>query len=203
MALSKMLIIGSLVVLIVVSVVIGVVSSSSKSSASGSSAPTTGAPALVKVVSLEKYHNNDWMNLAEVKIYDESGNLIPSSKLTPVLSPSWNNNNDFPASNLVNNNMDDFAHTGPDTGPTAKPFSSLDQTVKQFMQIRIEPASKVSKIEIYNRKECCKDRINDIAVKTISQSNNVLSSVQLKGSNMVHTIKYNLSNGASSEYKSA
>lgn len=219
---KNLLIIGVVTVLLIAVVVAVVISNSKSVSVSNTSvpttnattsAPTTSAPVLVKLVSIEKYQDggDSYLNLGEVKIYDEAGVIIPASRLTPLLSPAFNTSNSFPSSNLLDNDLNNFATTNQSTSgnPTRAPFtpfisSSLDsgQTVKQFMQVKIEPPSRVSKIEVYNRLTCCQARINDVIVKTIDSSNNLLSSVQLKGSNLIHTLTYNSINGSNSNYAS-
>lgn len=216
---KNLLIIGVVTVLLIAVVVAVVISNSKSVSVSTTSVPTTSvptsAPVLVKLVSIEKYQDGDnlsgYLNLGEVKIYDEAGVIIPASRLTPVLSPAFNTIDSFPSSNLLDNDLNNFATTNQSTSgnPTRAPFtpfisSSLDsgQTVKQFMQVKIEPPSRVSKIEVYNRLNCCQARINDVIVKTIDSSNNLLSSVKLKGSNLIHTLTYNSINGSNSNYES-
>ena len=324
---------------------------------------TTPPPTLVSLVSIEKKDNNaSIINLAEIKIYDENGTLIPNSNLSALLSPAFDNAKNFPASNLIDGNMNNFAHTNFDyklvggsvnagggqlvgkavqfvsyvpqiddwvfmviddgylkmvnlkntvakytsangetdptkvfnanswnsynqssvsadgiqagyrvisNVPTATPFSntnmynkqfsayenragiidttsadyqqgfgsgasmasastdigfasaSFDSNVKvssrdfavglrdtlttglQFIQVKLNPPSRVSKIEIFNRTDCCQDRINNTVVKTLNPNNRVVSVCLLRGSNMKHTINYDSKNGVISTYTSA
>ena len=213
------MIIGGIVLLVVVVVVVVNSSKSTNAPGSSTSAPgsSTSAPASlftsppVFVVSIEKYQDDSNLNLGEVKIYNESGVIIPSSNLTSVLSPLYNSVNSFPSSNLFDNSLTTFTSTnksisGNQSRAPFIPFISslLDrgQIIRQFIQVKIEPPSRVSKIEIYNRSDCCQARINDVIVKTIDSSNNLLSSVQLKGSNLIHTLTYNSINGSNSNYTS-
>ena len=260
-------------------------------------APTTPAPTvpptLISLVSIEKNElKNTVLNLAEVKIYDENGAMIPKSRLSALLSPFIDNANSFPASNLIDEDRNNFAHTnnitykftggsvdspnprnvefvayvpaindwvfmivdggwlkmvnmkntvakyvtsegksdpsqifnvnnwnsynvssvspdGRQPGyrvisevPTVAPFSpqTNSYTGVQFMQIKISPPSRVSKIEIFNRTDCCQERIDNTIVKTLNPSNMVVSSGVLKGSSMKHTISYNSTNGVISSY---
>jgi hypothetical protein len=359
MALSKktLIIIGSLVLLLIVVVSVVVLS--------GKSSSQSPPPTLVSLVSIEKKDNTESIiNLAEIKIYDENGNLIPNSNLSALLSPAIDNQNNFPASNLIDGDMNNFAHTNfdykmvggsvnagggqlvgkavqfvsyvpqindwvfmviddgylkmvnlkntvakytsangqteptnvfnvdswnsynqssvsPDgiqagyrvisNVPTATPFSNTNmynkqfsvyenragiidttsadykqgfgsgasiasasadigfasasvsfdsnlnassgdfavglrdnfQTGLQFIQVKLNPPSRVSKIEIFNRTDCCQDRINNTVVKTLNPNNRVVSVCVLRGSNMKHTINYDSKNGVISTYTSA
>ena len=288
-------------------------------------APTTPAPTLpptlVSLVSIEKPDLSNPINLAEIKIYDENGTLV-KSRLSALLSPFIDNANSYPASNLVDGNMNNFAHTnqtmykmtggsvnapnprdvqfvsyvpaikdwvfmiiddgylkmvnmqntvakyipaGGETNPsrlfdaskwnsynqgsvapsssspgyrlisqvpTVAPFSQTNSynsqvsvfentrpmmldmpangdlkpamaTGLQFIQVQLNPPSRVSKIEIFNRTDCCQDRINGTIVKTLNPSNKVVSGSVLRGSNRVYTINYDSKSGAISSLSSA
>jgi hypothetical protein len=277
-------------------------------------APTTAAPtqapALVALVSLEKYTVSEPINLSEIKIYDDQNKLVPASNLKGLATTSWFNV--YPVSNLIDGNLDSMAHTDHRTfmmsggsigknvsaqmvayvpeindnvfmivddgwlkmvnskntvakyvsaggksnpvdifnvknwnsynvgaaaksstdpgyrvdsvntvsyepgfdfklknNPAPTPVIAIQSGLAgipppvQFMQVAINPPVKVSKIELYNRKDCCQDRINGMVVKTLSPSNNLLSAQPLSGSKMVHTITYNSVNGAITGYSSA
>ena len=76
----------------------------------------------------------------------------------------------------------------------------------QYMQVLITPPCKVSKIEIFNRTDCCQERISGLVVRTISPAQGsiqprVVESVVLTGSDMKHVIKYN-TNGSLNNYLS-
>lgn len=236
---------------------------------------------LVGLVSLERYDiEQPYINLAEIKIYDETGAPLPASRFTgSLLSPAFNNSGSFPIGNLFDGNTSNFAQTastyflsGPainngtaipvqhvdylpeikdnvfmaiDGGllkmtnskstiskwttvpagktasevwdptkwntytnntnnnvsayplsvstPTATPLSNLDfRPPINYMQIRISPPSKVSKIEIFNRSDGSQDRIDGLIVKTFDPNYNIISKTRkITGSNMKYTIQYN------------
>jgi hypothetical protein len=62
------------------------------------------------------------------------------------------------------------------SGPTQVPNKL------QYMQIILLTPTKLSKIEIINRQDCCQERINGLVVKTINNSRQLISSIVLNGS---------------------
>ena len=231
-------------------------------------APTTMAPIdrNVKVLSLERY-DNEYINLAEILIYNEQGTKINPSDLKAIQSPGFQVNA-YPANNLVNNNESDFAHTDKDIvvqnpenyemfgdyipgvfpvqhiaylssigksvamindggflkmvtiGDTQQRFIAngnathpallfdeskwnteynkiTDRTTAyqvrlksgptkvpnkiQYMQLVFNTPTKLSKVEIVNRTDCCQERINGLVVRTINKSGFELSNVMITG----------------------
>ena len=173
------------VVLVVVLVVLPKSSSSSLTSAPTTSAPTTSA-ALVKTVSLEKpmggpdYH----MNLAEIELYDAQNNKIPVSNLTASLSPPYTTSAWGAASNLLDGDYTNFAHTDAQGSATL-----------QYMRIVLTNPSSLSRIFITNR-PVAQERINRVSVRTIDINNLELSKTVLSNSGNTYTLTYDPISGS-------
>ena len=91
-----------------------------------------------------------YLNLGEVLLYDESGEQIPKADILGAkLSSQWDGEA-YPASNCINGDLGDFCHTGDgDPSPTLAVVYRC-----------ASGATALSKVEVYNRAECCQDRIN-------------------------------------------
>ena len=249
-------------------------------------APTTRAPTTitteltkkinidkkVQYISLERY-DDDPINLAEIMLFDDNSNKIDVAGLKVIESPA---HPAFPAQNLINNNMNDFAHTeagimmqNPDnyemfgdyipsvipvehiayvtaigkpvmmindggflkmvtsdgtqlrfiSNPTVihpsilfdeskwndgynkidllsayqvrlKSNMKASSTSKlQYMQVILKNPLYISGITIYNRKDCCQDRINGLVVKTMNKDRQLISSLTITGCKNVPSVE--------------
>jgi len=91
------------------------------------------------------------LNLSEIYVYDEAGNIIPlTSKNVSMVDP-WDA---YPISNIVDNNEDTFMHNKPEANASRK------ITVEFYYN------ASVSSVVIINRKGCCQTRANGLILKT-------------------------------------
>lgn len=86
--------------------------------------------------------DGDVLNIAEIKVYDLTGNNLIVSGVTAAAGSNYSTSS-FPASNLIDNKLDNFAHT-----------SASDKS-KNWFKIDLGSDKIIGKIEIYNRKNCC------------------------------------------------
>jgi hypothetical protein len=192
---NKKYIIGGVIFALVVVVIIVIVASTSSSSKGQTSALTpalttpaltTPAPtrsSLVKTVSLERPSSGDAINLAEIFLFDEGNRPIPASNMTASLNPPLDG---YPAPNMIDGNLNNFAHT------RDKVASSPIQYIKLVLTVPM----KISKIVVKNRVDCCRERINGINVKTLGVNDVELSSQVLTGSALTYELTYNADSGA-------
>jgi len=90
------------------------------------------------------------LNIAEVQVFSTDGKTnIALNK--PVTQSSMYGAQDFPTKNLVDGNLNNFAHT-----------SCYDQG---WMQIDLGSDLPITKIVVYNRVDCCQDRTNGVLIR--------------------------------------
>ncbi len=100
--------------------------------------------------------DKDVLNIAEIKAYDLSGNnlIVPGvlASAGSLLSPI------YPASNLIDGNLNNFAHTvGSDKA-------------KNWFQIDLGVDKVIGKVDIYNRKDCCQGRVVGARIRIVNSS---------------------------------
>lgn len=95
---------------------------------------------------------NDWLNLAEIQIFDQRGiNIANVAKLT---SSSWHGS--YPLSRLVNGDKRDLSHSGNHYTP--------------WVHFNFTNPVSIRNIVIYNRYDCCRSRILGSIVSAIPES---------------------------------
>jgi hypothetical protein len=97
------------------------------------------------------------MNLAEVQVFSTDGqtNIALNKKVT---QSSVYDERQFPPSNLVDGNPNNFAHT-----------TGQDQP---WVQIDLGNDYPITKVVVYNRVDCCQDRINGAVIGIIDSNMN-------------------------------
>ena len=130
------------------------------------------------------------MNIARIYIYDDRGNQLPSSVLTPSLAPEYPYpNGPYPASKLIDyTNSDGFSHTNARSPAYPVPY----------FRINLNNETPISKIDILNRQDQQqKNRMVGTKLTVYDASNNL---VYIK---MINTIedRYSISmpNGMNSQ----
>lgn len=117
----------------------------------------------VRLLSDRSYR--DWMNVAEVEVYDiHDHNIAHKAKVTgsSLYSPS------FPHSYLVDGNTRTFAHT--------KNF------MNEWFRVHLKKShNDIKRIVIHNRHDCCQGRTNGISVYFEDEYGNGLERVVLHG----------------------
>lgn len=103
------------------------------------------------------------INLALVKVLDvaakdmANGKTVTSNSVHPA----------GPMVNLTDGKMDNFAHTN---GPA---------DVNDWMEIDLGATMEISRIEVYNRADCCKDRVGGIQVSVLDENKDIVSRTPL------------------------
>jgi hypothetical protein len=97
---------------------------------------------------------NEFLNIAEIEVYDMNNNNIALNKTVTMSSifPS------FEGKLLVDGNRTNFAHTN--NGPS------------EFMEINLGSEFVIKSIKIYNRVDCCKERLNGAKLEIRDSKNN-------------------------------
>ena len=135
-------------------------------------------PRYVKILQTLKNADNitkTCMNLGELKIYDKNNVQIDPHTVS-VTQSSFYDSGTLPSSNLIDGNESTYAHTDCTTFPN-------------WIMLDLGQSVDVSKFVIYNRKDCCKDRINGAQVIFINQNNEqVFTSDVISGSPDIITI---------------
>ena len=109
----------------------------------------------------QKTYPHHFMNLAGVDIISEGRNVAPKAKLAhSSLYPG------FPPKNLVDGNMKTFAHT--QNGPHEWFLFDLGQRMS------------IDKVVIWNRRDCCHERMRDIQVQLSNDAITWISSPKIR-----------------------
>ncbi len=207
---NMMFLVGGGLLVVVVIVVVIVLATSGKKADSGSvivngtKIPTSPGPttvivnvttppapqALVKTVLLER-PSDQAINIADILLYDDLLQLIPSSNITGSISPQLANDlANYPAgfgpSSLLDNNTGTFGHTN----------NLVSASSSQNMKLVLTNPMKIKRIVIMNRLDCCQDRIATVSVKTLDSNNVQLSKYVLTGASMKYELNYDPSSGA-------
>jgi hypothetical protein len=116
-----------------------------------------------RYVKLMHTENEPVINLALVRVLDDEGLDYANGKIAKSNSvhPAG------PMKNLTDKNKDNFAHTH---GPN---------TEKDWIEIDLGATQKIYSIEIYNRKDCCKDRAKGIQVSVLDEERDIVSRTPL------------------------
>lgn len=99
------------------------------------------------------------INLALVRVLDDEGLDYANGKTTKSNSvdPSG------PMKNLTDKNKNNFAHTkGPDTE-------------NDWMEIDLGAMRKIYTIEIFNRKDCCKEKASGVQISVLDEERDIVS----------------------------
>jgi hypothetical protein len=112
--------------------------------------------------------DNDTFQIGEVKVYDRNHILL---RLEHFASAEFANNtgysSSYPGKNVLDGDLYTFAHSMPDNIQTLTLALKIPQTI--------------TKIEIFNRGECCHDRLNGAVLTLLSVTGKVIYSRTLTG----------------------
>lgn len=101
-----------------------------------------------RYVRVIRYKNmsDHFLNIAEVEVYGRGKNFALGKKVTASsLYPG------FPPSNIVNRNLNDFAHT-------------QNGKIEWFL-IDLGAEYPIERVNIYNRRDCCKQRLRNVKIQ--------------------------------------
>lgn len=118
----------------------------------------TAALPTARVVRLQRVDGKaDYINVSELEIYDESGRRI-FEELTPSSSQVWSNNSDgYGPQLLLDGNPNTMFHSLHDANA--------------FVQFNLRTNTKISRIVLRNRSDCCKSRIVGCAIMLLDEQN--------------------------------
>eukprot|EP00956_Cyclotella_meneghiniana_P025373 scaffold52785_cov48-Cyclotella_meneghiniana.AAC.2 len=154
-------------------------SSQPSSSSEPSSQPSTILPKVQKVKIQHDQSSNEVLNIREVEVYDESGT---DQALNKPASQSTNCCSDlYPASKAVDGNKasDNFSHTNNGSG--------------QWWQVDLQSKISLSGVTVYNRRDCCKDRLSDATVFLLDESNNDVGTYRIGDASTSDEIEISIS----------
>ncbi|OYV74866.1 MAG: hypothetical protein B7Z66_15020 [Chromatiales bacterium 21-64-14] len=121
------------------------------------------------------------LNIAEVQVFDQAGKNVSQGK-TVTKSSGWQGDQ-FPGTNLVDGNLNNFAHTSGNTGESP------------WMKIDLGAPVEVSRIVVFNRVDCCHNRIVGALVQLLDAGQRVVFTSQPLTSAMRQTIEVSMGTG--------
>lgn len=89
--------------------------------------------------------DNYVLNVSDIEVYDSKGTNI-AKQSTPSMSSQWSGGGNFPAANLINGNLGDFAHTD---------YNDL----LPWMMLDLGSMQTVYAMRIISRTDCCTYRL--------------------------------------------
>ena len=101
-------------------------------------APPADVPQ-VSMITLHRGGTRDWLHIAEIVAQDDQGQQVPL--LAVGMEPTPPKNHPYPASNAVNGDLKDFAHSVTGTGS------------ERMMFVPKSGSAYIQKILVYNRSE--------------------------------------------------
>jgi len=110
---------------------------------------------LVNTVRLEATDTPRMLNVYEIELFDDAGVQVPASQLTPTLGPQYSNAERFGPQYLIDGHKD----SPKIDGEWRMPHTQLSE--ESFMQLETSEPVRLGKVMIYNRTDCCSDRIVD------------------------------------------
>jgi alpha-tubulin suppressor-like RCC1 family protein len=123
------------------------------------------------------FSNNDhWLNISEIKVYDEFNNKIQLDSNNIIVYPMYNNDSTYGGIALIDNNYNTFAHTTDDNGA--------------YIDINLGSDKKISKIEIVNR-EAYDYRIQGAIVQVKDSNNNITFVNTISGIKSTYIYNFN------------
>jgi hypothetical protein len=113
------------------------------------------------------------LNINEILILDEKRKLIKDN-LKPSLYPQYGNPKQFGPQYLINNVL-----TSRSGNNWMLPHTTAHMNA--FMEIDLSRSRNISAIVVYNRDDCCKDRITRARLVLLDENRKVLSSLPFNG----------------------
>jgi len=126
------------------------------------------------------------LNINEIEVFDVDGNKIPADKMSARLGPQYGNGKDFGAQFLV-----DGVKQSSDKGKYVLPHTTSSPAA--FIEVDLIKARPISKVKVYNRNDCCKDRILNGQVVFLGQDKEQICRFPVTQINDVYD--FNLSSG--------
>ncbi len=109
-----------------------------------------------RYINISRGPGGSFLNIAEIEVFGQNNQKYTDIKAS--LGPPYGK--EFPASKLVDGNINTFAHT--DNKPGA------------FMMLDLGSDKIIKKIVITNRRDCCKDRMKGSTVKITKQDGSII-----------------------------
>ena len=124
-----------------------------------------------------QYDRKIWLNLDKIKVYSKNGGPNIITPNTPVTKSSGYQGDKFPSNNFVN-------------GPPGKHYNFVHTSGDEIPWIQVDLGSMVEiyKIEVYNRVDCCQDRIVGTFLQIMNDHNiMVYESNKITSVEMIYT----------------
>lgn len=133
--------------------------------------------------------NSLMLNINEIEVFDVDGNKIPADNMSARLGPQYGNGKDFGAQFLV-----DGVKQSINKGKYILPHTTSSRAA--FIEVDLIKARPISKVKVYNRNDCCKDRILNGQVVFLGQDKAQICRFPVTQINDVYD--FNLSSGGCS-----
>lgn len=198
------------IIVVVVSIVLGVYygkvacpdfGSECETLVAGSPSPVAGSPTTPstagmitgKIVKIARTDNrNENINLLGIDVYDGSGAKITTG-ITPSLAPVYLGNSTHYGPQFL---IDGVHAKWTDDGFERLPHTEAVSTA--YMQLDLGADKTISKIVIYNRTDCCMDRINGCTLTVDNSAGSTVLAIPLSGAKAVYTFGTPLTNASTS-----
>jgi surface protein len=147
-----------------------------------SACPNKKSPLDVRFVKVQIIGRSEYLHMAEVQVYDESGNNIAIGRPT-TQSSTYEGNPAWGPGKAVDGNQDTHDHTGLDLGSNfevmrlsfdephirflSNLFPALPSPSAPWWQVELPDGVAVQRITIFNRKDGCKERLSRAAVSLL------------------------------------
>lgn len=129
-----------------------------------------------KVIISQKPGSWDWLHIGEFKIYDQNGRELAFNEYTVTSSSGiYNNNQGYRVYNLADNNHGTMFHSG--GGDCTLTFT-------------INNPTRVSKIYMKQRKDCCQGRIRAYKMRLLNTSDTTMADINLADSGWLYNPSY-------------
>lgn len=117
-----------------------------------------------------QYNKGQCLNLAGIKVYQTNGGPDIIKPNMVVEKPSGWNGDEYPGRYFVDGDLDNFVHTS----------CAGDET--PFVQVDLGAMTTIYKVVIYNREECCRDRVVGARLQIMDDEKDIIYNSDAIGS---------------------
>jgi hypothetical protein len=136
-----------------------------------------GTPTAVQISGMARYVKvqlvgTNWLSLAEVKVWGTPSaltNLALNKAAIQSSDPGWGG----PASKAVDGNTDGIYYNGSVTHTNAD--------AQAWWQVDLSSSQSVQSVEVWNRTDCCSDRLTNFKVLLLDNNQTVIASTTVAG----------------------
>jgi len=130
--------------------------------------------------------NGNYLHITEMEIFDDTGSLLSSNKPVVSKNPLWQDNSPAGLAKLTDGKYSNFVHTN---------------NGDEYIVVDLGQMSRIGKIVIYNRVDCCKNRIKTATVSILDQTDSpVFTSSPIQYGSNVFVLRAPFESGNPPEY---